>query len=56
MARVKVFYRFIAQGLGVGGMELSEELDVSVLTLKAESVCVIGKNVGTTGEAKLVGV
>ena len=56
MARHKIFNRFIAVGLRVGGMKLSKEFDVSILTFKAEPVCIIGKDVGTTGAAKLVGV
>jgi hypothetical protein len=54
VAQLKVVYRFIAAGFRVGGVEFSKKTNVGNLSLKAEPIRVIGKEVGTTGTAKPV--
>ena len=54
MAESEFLYRLVAIRFWVRGLELSEELDVAVFALKAESACVVRKQIGTAGFAEIV--
>jgi hypothetical protein len=54
MAPPEVFYRFVADRLWVGNMELSKELDIAIFPLKAESARIVRKKIGATFLAEMI--